>query len=622
MNPQTALALILFVAFGGAVLAYLAGKVSAALRNAVAVLSAAAPLVLVAALYGRSLKIGYYALPFLQGELALRTDGLAWFFAVAVAAVSLLAIVFSLRYMAGGERLDFYYFAMLLVNAGMLGVVLSADLISLFVFWEIMSWATYLLISHRGGSAVAAGLKYAVMSIFGSCAMLLAIASLYATCGTVDLAGVARGLADASPPYVLFVLLMFVVGFGIKNAIVPFHVWLPDAHSEAVSPFSAVLSSVLVRMGIYGLMLVMYGLVGEAHLAGLALGGVTFRHALCWVAAVTILIPLLIAMFQDDAKRVIAWSSIGHGGYMVLGIAFGTSLGVAGGLFHSLNYAACVALLFLAVGAVQHRTGTRDLNQLGGLMKRMPVTFAVALIGVCGLIGVPLTNGFISKWFLYKTLIIEGAPFLALIALLGTWATILYGYKLIHNAFLGQLPARHRHVTEVPVSMQVPMILLAALVILFGVLPGIAVRAIGWAQASLGLEVLESGLWALPPAVGELNTINILAGVVASLAVVWAVFSLARRARRVEPSDSYGAGAYVPTDRYQYSAGFYQRAHELVGAYIRDRVDDFYRWFVGKAEGLFDQARKVYTGNVNTYAAYVVFLLALLIVLKIGGLLW
>lgn len=619
MSPEQVFGLILPIAFGGAVLSYLAGKLSAALRNVVAVLAAAAPVVLVAMLYGQDVKLDYYALPFLGTELALRTDALAWFFAITVAVIDLLAIVYSLRYMQGGERLDFYYFAMLVVNAAMLGIVFSADLISLFVFWEVMSWATYLLISHRGGRAVAAGLKYMIMSIAGSCAMLLAIASLYATCGTLDLGGVAQGIAKASPGYSLFVLLMFVLGFGIKNAIVPLHVWLPDAHSEAVSPFSAVLSSVLVRMGIYGLMLIMYGVLGEGGLAKLKLGPVTFAYVLCWMAAVTILVPLLIAVFQDDAKRLIAWSSVGHGGYMVLGIAFGTTLGVAGGLFHTLNYAVCVALLFLAVGAVEHRTGTRDLNELGGLMKRMPVTFVTALIAVCGLIGLPLTNGFVSKWFIYKTLIMEGYPFLALVALLGTWATILYGYKLIHNAFLGQLPTKYNQVSEVPFSMQVPMILLAAAVMIFGILPGIPLRAISSVQASLALEAMETGLWALPPAVGELNTVNILSGVLVSLAIVYVIFSKAKKARGVDQFDSYGAGAYVPADKYQYSVKFYQRAYELIGPYVRDRVDDLYRWFVAKAEGLFEEARKIYTGNVNTYVAYIVLLLALLIILKMGG---
>jgi len=613
------IAVLLCVAFFGALLVYVAGRFSATARNVLAVLVALAPVVWVARLYGRSPRVDYYHLPILDATLTLRLDPLAWLFAIAIAGIGLLAIVFSLDYMRGKERLGFYYAAMLLVNGSMLGIVLSGDLISLYVFWEIMSWSTYLVISYRGGKAVAAGLKYMVMSTAGSCAMLLAIASLWARCQTVEIGAVAGAMQGASAGYALFILLMYVVAFGIKNAILPLHTWLPDAHSEAVSPFSAVLSSVLVRMGLYGLMVVMYGILGQTGLARLKAGPVTFGDVLCWVAAITILAPLFIAMFQDDAKRLIAWSSVGHGGYMVLGIAFGTTLGVAGGLFHTLNYAVCVALLFLAVGAVQHRTGARDLNRLGGLMKRMPVTFVTALVGVCGLIGVPLTNGFVSKWFIYKTLIMEGHPFLALVALVGTWATILYGYKLIHNAFLGQLPSMYRDVQEVPVLMRLPMAVLALAVVLFGVLPGIPVKAIASVQSSLGLEALESGLWALPPAVGELNTINILACVAASLAVVYVVSAASKRARRVDQTDSYGAGSYVPADRYQYGAGFYQRAQEVIGPYVRDRVDELYRWFVEKAEGFFEAVRRIYTGNVNTYAAYILLLLALLVLLGLGG---
>ena len=190
---------------------------------------------------------------------------------------------------------------------------------------------------------------------------------------------------------------------------------------------------------------------------------------------------------------------------------------------------------------------------------------------------------------------------------------------MIHNAFLGQLPTKYSQVSEVPFSMQVPMILLAAAVMIFGILPGIPLRAISSVQASLGLEAMETGLWALPAAVGELNTVNILSGVLLSVAIVYVIFAQAKKARRADQFDSYGAGLYVPKDRYQYSVNFYQRAYELIRPYVRDRVDDLYRWFVAKAEGFFEAAPEIYTGNVNTYVAYIWLFLALLILLKMGG---
>jgi len=613
------LAILLSIAFLGALAVYVAGKISVKARGALAVLVALVPVIWLAVLYGQHPRLDYYSLPFLKLTLSLRLEPLAWFFAMAIAAIGLCSIVFSLEYMKGKERLDFYYFAMLLVNASMLGIVLSGDLLSLYIFWEVMSWSTYLVISYKGGKAVAAGLKYMVMSVVGSCAMLLAITSLYVHCGTLEISALAPAMRGASVGYALFIALMLLIGFGIKNAIMPLHTWLPDAHSEAVSPFSAVLSGVLVRMGAYGIILVLYALLKAGMLAKMGSGMHSFSYILCWVGAISIVIPTFSALLQEDSKRLVAWHTVGQGGYMVLGIAFGTALGIAGGLFHTLAYGLSVALLFLVTGAVEHRTGgERDLSQLGGLAKRMPVTFFAALCGIGGFIGIPLTASFVSKWLIYKTLIIGQHPFLAFAALIGTWGTILSVYKFLHNIFLGQLPEKYKDVEEVPFSMQLPMIVLSFAILLFGIFPGIPLKAVAAAQASLGLEPVRVGLFSVPKAVGELNLINILAAVVGGCLAAYALLRLCRRSRTVPQSDSYAAGAYVPTDKYQYSAAFYQRAYEAIEPYVRDRVDAFYYWLVEKCEGFFDGLRKLYTGNVNTYALYIILFLALILVAELG----
>jgi len=248
----------------------------------------------------------------------------------------------------------------------------------------------------------------------------------------------------------------------------------------------------------------------------------------------------------------------------------------------------------------------------------MPLTFFAALCGICGFIGVPLTGSFVSKWLIYKTLIVEGYPFLAFAALIGTWGTILSVYKLLHNIFLGQLPEKYKDVKEVPFSMQLPMIVLSFAILLFGILPGIPLKAIGRIQSSLGLEPLQASLFAMPPEVGELNMVNILAAVAAGCAVAYLIFRLCRKSRRVPQSDTYAAGSYAPADKYQYSANFYERVYQVIEPYVRDRVDAFYYWVVEKSEGLFDGIRKVYTGNLNTYALYIILFLGLLAVLKLA----
>jgi len=614
---------ILMVSFIGAGIVYLVGKISGRARNLLVVLISLAVVILVSLTYNQRIYISFYSLPFLNLSLGLRIDSLSWFFAIAIAAIGFLSILFSLEYIKNYERLNFYYFMMLFVNAGMLGIVLSADLLSFYIFWEIMSWSTYLLISYKGGKAVAAALKYIVMSIAGSVAMLFAIVSLYTSYETLGISSLASLLQTASSGYILFLLLMFVIGFGIKNAIWPLHTWLPDAHAEAVSPFSAVLSGILVRMGMYGFILIMYSIIGLGFLQKLSYGILNFNYILCWIGAITIVIPTFTALLQDDSKRLLAWHSIGQGGYMVLGIGITTSLGIAGGIFHTLNYAICVALLFFVAGAIEYRTrGVRDLNELGGLIKRMPVTFIAGLAGISGFIGLPLTNSFISKWLIYKTLIVENYPFLSFAALIGTWGTILSVYKFLHNIFLGQLPEKYKDVKEVPWTMQLPMILLTLAIILFGVLPGIPLKVISMIEKSLKIESLSTSIFGMPKEIGELNMINILAAVAVAGLFIYFLFSLSAKSRKVSQEDSYAAGSFVPKDKYQYSVRFYDQIYKIIGPYLRDVVDDFYYWLARKSKDLFQAVRQVYTGNVNTYALYIILFLAFLIFFKLGWGLW
>jgi len=614
---------ILVIFFLGATAVYLVGKISGKARDTLAILVSLTAAILVSLSYGQKMYADFYPVPFLNLTLSLRIDSLSWFFAIAVVGIGFLSVLFSLEYMKHYEGLNFYYFMMLFVNGGMVGIVFSADFLSFYIFWEVMSWSTFLLISYKGGRAVVAALKYIIMSIAGSIAMLFAIVNLYTSYGTLKFSSLASLLQTSSPGYILFLLIMFTVGFGIKNAIWPLHTWLPDAHAEAVSPFSAVLSGILVRMGMYGFLLIMYGIVGLSLLHKLGYGLLNFNYILCWVGAVTIVIPIFIAILQDDAKRLVAWSSIGHGGYMVLGVGIATSLGLAGGMFHILNYAICVASLFFVAGAIEYRTGgIRDLNELGGLIKKMPVTFTAALVSICGLIGVPLTNGFISKWLIYKTLIMGNYPFLAFAALIGTWGTILYGYKFLHNIFLGQLPEKYKDIKEAPWTMQLPMILLTVAIILFGILPGIPLKVISEIEKSFSIEPLSIYIFGMPKEIGELNMVSILAAVVVATAFIYFVFSLSAKSRKVDQYDSYAAGSSVPKDRYQYSVRFYDQAYRIIEPYLRDVADDFYYWLVEKSRSFFQIVRQIYTGNVNTYALYILLFLAFLIITKLGWELW
>ena len=618
-----ALQILLLIAFTGAFLTYLLGKISSKLRNIFAVFISTVLLGIIAFLYGNfSEKIFY--LEFLGLPLILRIDMFSWLFAISIAAIGTLSIIFSLSYIEGKERTDFYYLMMLLVNAGMLGIVLSGDLVSFYIFWEIMSWSAFLLISYNRGPALAAGMKYIIMSIIGSIAMLIGVLSIYTNYGTLTISEIAPQIASASSSYILFILILFAICFGVKGAVVPLHTWLPDAHSEAPSPFSAVLSGILIKMGVYGFLLIMYVIVGvKGALINLGSEILRFNYILAWLGAITIVIPTFIAMLQNDAKRLLAWHSIGQVGYMILGIAFGTSLSIAGGIFHFFNHATFKALLFMVVGAVEYRTkGIRDLNSLGGLIKKMPITFIAALVGACGLIGVPLTNGFVSKWLIYKTLILEGAPFLAFAALIGTWGTILSVYKFLHNMFLGQLPEKYKDIKEAPFSMQLPILVLSLVIFLFGILPGIPLRIINEIGTSFGFESLNLTIWGIVSEIGILNMMNIFFAILIASIIIWILFRKGEKSIPISQEDSYAAGSYIPKEKYHYTVEFYNPFYRMIKPYFRDFVDEFYSIIVKAVRNLSERVRKIYSGDLGYYVIYILLFSTILIILKMGLGLW
>ena len=612
---------LLIFAFAGALLTYLLGKVSSKVRDFLAVVISLALAAFVASLFGKSPEVTYYS-GFLGLDLVLRLNMFSWLFAMTITAIGALSIIFSLTYVRGRERTDFYYLMMLLVNAAMLGIVLAGDLVSFYIFWEVMSWSAFLLISYNKGPALAAAMKYIIMSIIGSVCFLFGMLSLHVSFGTLNISEIAAAITSASSAYILSMLIAFGIAFGIKNAVLPFHTWLPDAHSEAPAPFSAVLSGILIKMGTYGFLLVLYVIVGSKRFLGLGSGLLSFRSMLCYLGAITIIIPTFIAMLQNDAKRLLAWSTVGQAGYIILGIAFGTQLALVGGIFHFFNHAMFKALLFFAVGAVEFRAGTRDLNSLGGLAKKMPVVFIGALVGIFALIGMPLTSGFVSKWLIYKALILEGSPFLAFFALAGTWGTILYSYKLIHNVFLGQLPEKYKDIQKSPFSMRLPVIVLSLAVLVFGILPGIPLRIIDTIGTSFGFESLNVTLWGIPSETGTLNTMSILSVVFGAAVLLWLLFRLAARSVSVPQEDSYAAGAHIPKDRYHYTARFYDPLQRMIEPFLRDVIDEFYYRIASLVRGFADRIRRIYSGDVGYYVMYILLFLAALIFIQMRWEIW
>ena len=615
------LQLILLIGFGGAVLTYFTGKISSKLREIFAVTISLILVGMIISIYGKySQEI--LTLGFLDFKIIFTLNRLSWLFAIMVSSLTFVTIVFSLSYMKGKENLNFYYMMMIFISVSMLGIVFSGTLLLFYIFWEIMSWSTFLLISYNKGKALSAGLKYVIMSIIGSMAMLVAIISVYIEFGTLEISAISQNINIVSFKYITYIFSLFFIGFGVKAAVVPLHTWLPDAHSEAPSPFSAILSGILIKMGIYGFILIMYIIIGIKILLVLGTGWIKFHYILAWLGAISIVIPTFMALLQNDAKRLLAWHSIGQIGYIIVGISLGTGLGFLGGTFHIFNHAIFKALLFLCVASVAYQAKTRNLNQLGGLIKKMPVTFIGALIGAFGIIGVPLTNGFVSKWLIYKTLILGNYPFLAFAALIGTWGTLLSFYKFLHNIFLGQLPEKYKDIKKEPLSMKIPIIILSFMVLLFGIFPGLILKYINNLGVSIGFQKFNVSVMGISTETGMLNMLNIAFALFIAITLVYLIFKIGKKKVKINQYNNYGAGNYIPVDKYHYTTKYYDPLYRVIRPFLTDYFDKFYSWIANCVKSISGTIRKIYCGDLNYYVIYILGFLATIIVLKIGLKLW
>jgi len=379
-----------------------------------------------------------------------------------------LAALYSKSYMGRSHSLGKYYSLLLLFVASMNGTVLSGDLFSMFLLWELMTLAAFFLVMFdNSAESIRAGIKYFLMSEMGALFMLTAIIVIYLQQETVDMVTLAsRGIAVSST-FTHIVLLFFLLGTGVKAGIIPIHTWLPDAHPAAPSPVSALLSGVMIKVGIYMMIRIFCQIFSIA---------ITWQTILCALGSASIIIGVMMAIKQTDAKKLLAYHSISQIGYIVLGIGTGVSVGLAGGLFHVLNHALFKGLLFLSIGAVIHRIHSRNLSDYGGLARTMPITFITCLIGALAISGIPPLNGFVSKWMIYQGLIqrftIDGSA-LTIVwlasAMFGSALTLASFVKLIYSTFLA-VPEKPHDVSEVPAAMWIPMVIMAGLCIIFGVL--------------------------------------------------------------------------------------------------------------------------------------------------------
>jgi len=396
--------------------------------------------------------------------IAMVLDGLTVFMLVTINMVAFVIAVYSTDYMERFTSKGMFYTLFLLMVTGMNGVIMAGDLFNLFVFLEIAGVASYALVAFgTERHELEAAFKYAVMGTVGSLFILLGIVFLYSVTSTLNMADMSLMLVDhRNDNLLLMVSVLFLMGFGLKAALVPFHAWLPDAHPSAPAPISAMLSGVLIKtLGIYALCRVFYNVIGMTPV---------LSSILMFLGTLSMVIGVLLAMGQRDFKRLLAYSSISQVGYVVLGIGMGTPLGILGGVFHLFNHSVFKSLLFLNSGAVEYATGTRDLRVMGGLAKKMPVTSTTNFVASMSIAGIPPFSGFWSKLVIIIAAVQAGHLGYALWAVIVSVLTLALFARVLKDSFFGEPRQSWEEVKEVPGLMQFSMIALAFISVMSGML--------------------------------------------------------------------------------------------------------------------------------------------------------
>jgi len=543
----------------------------------------------------------------------LRTTSLSAFAGLGVGGFALLITLYSAGYLSSKIPASRYYAYVMWTLAGALAALYADHLLLLLVGWEVVTLMLFLLVNMGNTEAAAKGaMKSFVILGLADCAMLASIAILWATgmsphllLSEIPAGGLALGRAL---PYLAYILLL--VGALAKAGAMPFHTWVPAAAEGAPTSVMAFLPASLDKLlGIYLLALLSLRMfaVDEA-----------MRLLLLIVGSITVIGAVMMAMIQHDLRKLLSFHAVSQVGYMVLGIGTGLWIGVVGGLFHMLNNAIYKCCLFLMAGAVERETGTNDLNELGGLGRAMPVTFAVTAVAALSISGVPPFNGFASKWMVYRGLLASPsrlAPLALAAAVFGSALTLASFVKVLHSVFAGPMSAQvaEQRPREARATMLAPMVFLAALCLVFGLWYALPVNAaiapaveeIGLAPSAQGV----GGLWEPLPALA-LALVGLAGGM---------VIFLAGRGLRVRRSTTFVGGEILPSERTRLSGtGFYTTVRQLpiVGGVFTDaerKAFDLYRLGGRYGGTLVQTLRGFHTGVLPVYVSWCLLGLMVLI---------
>ena len=367
--------------------------------------------------------------------IELVVDHVSAFVALVVTGVSLLVIVATRRWAdrEAGDRLGPFYGLVLLLLAGLAGMVVTGDLFNLFVFLEISSLAAYALVFMGGRRGMIAGFRYLVLGTVGGSFYLLGVGFLYFTTGTLNMAETKELLmADSSARSVQAGAVFIFAGLGLKMALVPLHLWLPDAYTHAPSSVNSLIAPIMTKVGAYAMLRMFLSVFPDGYLRD----AVPVADALVVLGLVGIVYGAVAAMAQRDIRRMLAYSSVGQLALIAVAIGLATPLGYLAALLHIMNHAVMKATMFLTAASVRLSTGLTDVDDLAGMGRRMPLTMAAFTLGAIAMVGIPPTVGFFSKWYVVQAGVDRGQWWVAVVVLGSSLLSAVYLFRIIERAYL------------------------------------------------------------------------------------------------------------------------------------------------------------------------------------------
>ncbi|MBN2280330.1 MAG: NADH-quinone oxidoreductase subunit F [Candidatus Marinimicrobia bacterium] len=519
-------------------------------------------------------------------------------------------LLFIPGYIKKGRRLGFYPLAVMMY-VGLAGLLLSENTLQFFTSWELMTLGSYFLII-RGKKSEPHALSYMLFSMGGAFVMLLGFGVLYHVNGhLLELATLAR-----IPDMTGIIYSLLTLGFLTKMASIGLHIWLPGAHGEAETDVSPMVSAILLKAGMFGMVVLM------SAIPAVKIGFIDIPYVLGWLGAITIFLGNLLAIYQEDAKRLLAYSSVGNLGYVLFGLALMSHLGWLTSITYALNHFLFKAMLFLAIGGVVYRVGTKNMYEMGGLIKNMPISFISVLIGIIALSGVPPLSGFAGKWLTYNAILQKGWYLQGAVVIIGGLIAFLYCFRLIYAVFLGQIKDRNRQVKEAPLALLIPQVILMIAIMVFSVLPGAVLRPVGKFLENIfpagglnwqaGTAFTEYGYW-------NGYWIMMVTGGMFMMVLIWLLF-IDRKAQKVKQFNIvYAAERPFRPETTHVGYNFFAHYRKALGSLSRPYVTKFWDTLTDITHSSADFIRKLYNGNGQTYIFHILLFVVVVYFISFGG---